>query len=225
MKGTIAWNRLIIYIGASVLLLVEFYRLALILLRFLIIAPLLLVFLQNIIQWGLLIGFGSLTIGFYRIFESSPPLLNPEDYPTLNIKNLYSTGIIIVIILIILVLLPPISIVSPEFEFIFSIIMSFIWLVFYILLSSWIYLYWKLDINMKNFDSLLQDKKKMIHFFLSIFVAIFWLLDLISLIIIQETIFNTETLNLIYIIILVLFLFNQIILFFNVRKFSFLIYG
>lgn len=225
MAGTIAWNRLIIYVGASVLLLVEFYRLALILLRFFIIAPTLMIFLQNIIQWGLLIGFGSLTIGLYRIFGSNPSLLNPEEYTPLNIKNLYSNGAIIVIILIILVLLPPISIVSSDFKIIFSIIMSIFWLAFYIFLSSWIFLYWKLDTNINKIATIFQDKKKLIHFSLSFSVSIFWLLDSIFLIVMQNTIFSIETVNIIYVITLVLFLFNQIILFFNFRKFSYLIYG
>ena len=225
MKGTIAWTRLTIYLGSSILLLTEIYRLALILLSLIIIAPPLMAFLQNIVQWGLLLGFSFLSYGLFRILRSHPPVLDFEVYSVSDLNIWARINLVIIIILVIKILLPPSTLVIPGAFIIFSSLISASWLLFYSLMVLWIIIYWKLEKKEKKVSTILSNTRIAIHLILGTFVASYWLLESASLLIFQEAISTIDTVNLIYIIILILFLFNQILLFFRVTKFSYLIYG
>ncbi|OLS20022.1 MAG: hypothetical protein HeimC3_42330 [Candidatus Heimdallarchaeota archaeon LC_3] len=225
MTGAIAWIRLSVYFGASILLLTEIYRLLLILLTILIFAPQITAFFQNLVLWGILIGFGILTTGFYKLLKSYPPLLDTEQYPTKKIKSITILGTFLSILIAMLLVLPPITYVSSDFQLIFSIFTSSLWLFYYVNLCLWIIFYWKLIKEITFIPDVIKNIKKGIHLILGIIISGFWLLDLFSWILIQNSIFNYDFMNIIYIIILILFLLNQILFFFRVRKFSYIIYG
>lgn len=225
MKGTIAWTRLTIYLGSSILLLTEIYRLALILLSLIIIAPPLMAFLQNIVQWGLLLGFSFLSYGLFRILRSQPPVLDFEVYSVSDLNIWARINLVIIIVLVIKILLPPSTLVIPGAFIIFSSLISASWLLFYSLMVLWIIIYWKLEKKETKVSTIISNTRIAIHLILGTFVASYWLLESASLLIFQEAISTIDTVNLIYIIILILFLFNQILLFFRVTKFSYLIYG
>ncbi len=225
MRGTIAWTRLSIYLGSSIILLTEIYRLSLILLRLIIIAPPLMAFLQNIVQWGLLLGFSCLTVGLYRILRTHPPILDLEVYSLSDLNIWARTNLIISITLVIKILLPPTTLVTPEAFIVFSTLVSASWLLFYSLMVIWIIFYWKIILREKNINAILFNKRIAIHLILGTFVASYWFLESASLIIFQEAISTIDPVNLTYITLLILFLFNQILLFFRVTKFSYLVYG
>jgi hypothetical protein len=225
MKSTIAWIRLSIYLGSSILLLTEIYRLSLILLRLIIIAPALMAFLQNIMQWGLLLGFSFLTLGLYRILRTHPPVLDLEAYSVSDLNSWARINLIMSIILVIKILLPPTTLISPGAYILFSTIVSTSWFSFYSILVMWIIIYWKLILKEKKIKTILLNKRIAIHLILGAFVASYWFLETASLMIFQEAISSIDPINLTYIIFLILFLFNQILLFFRVRKFSYLVYG
>lgn len=225
MRGTIAWTRLSIYLGSSILLLTEIYRLSLILLRLIIIAPPLMAFLQNIVQWGLLLGFSCLTVGLYRILRTHPPILDLEVYSLSDLNIWARTNLIISITLMIKILLPPTPLVTPEAFIVFSTLVSASWLLFYSLMVIWIIIYWKLILKERKINTIIFNSRIAIHLILGTFVASYWFLESASLIIFQEAISTIDPVNLTYITLLILFLFNQILLFFRVTKFSYLVYG
>ena len=225
MRGTIAWTRLSIYLGSSIILLTEIYRLSLILLRLIIIAPPLMAFLQNIVQWGLLLGFSCLTVGLYRILRTHPPILDLEVYSLSDLNIWARTNLIISITLVIKILLPPTTLVTPEAFIVFSTLVSASWLLFYSLMVIWIIFYWKLILKKRKINTILFNSRIAIHLILGTFVASYWFLESASLIIFQEAISTIDPVNLTYITLLILFLFNQILLFFRVTKFSYLVYG
>ncbi|MHA1990391.1 MAG: hypothetical protein ACW981_06435 [Candidatus Hodarchaeales archaeon] len=225
MTGTIAWTRLTLYLGASLLLLVEIYRLMVILLALLIIAPGLIVLLQNIIQWGLLIGFSTLTLGFYRLLISNPPLLDPDQYSEKKIKKMYKTGLVTAILLILLSLLPPIEFSSTDFQDILGFFISVLWISFYLSIIYWIVSYWMLEEKKDKLKSIIQDRVRSFHISLGIILVFFWIMNSLSLILTQKEVFLIGVVNISYIIILILFLVNQILFYYRVSKFSYLIYG
>ena len=225
MRGTIAWTRLFIYLGSSILLLVEIYRLSLILLRLVIIAPPLMAFLQNIVQWGLLLGFSVFTLGLFRILRTHPPVLDFEKFSNDNIYTWSRINLAISIILIILTLLPPTRLVTTGTFVIFSSLVSLSWVFFYALLVTWIILYWMLILKETSFMKIVLNRRILIHLFLGILIVFYWFLELVSLIIFQEAISSIDLMNISYIILLSLFLFNQILLYYKTTKFSYEIYG
>ncbi len=225
MKSTIAWIRLSIYLGSSILLLTEIYRLSLILLRLIIIAPALMAFLQNIMQWGLLLGFSFLTLGLYRILRTHPPVLDLEAYSVSDLNSWARINLIMSIILVIKILLPPTTLISPGAFILFSTIVSASWFSFYSILVIWIIIYWRLILKEKKIKTILLNKRIAIHLILGTFIASYWFLETASLMIFQEAISSIDPINLTYITFLILFLFNQILLFFRVTKFSYLVYG
>ena len=225
MRGTIAWTRLSIYLGSSILLLTEIYRLSLILLRLIIIAPPLMALFQNIVQWGLFLGFSCLTLGLYHILRTHPPILDLEVYSVSDLKIWARTNLIISIILVIKILLPPTTLVTSGAIIVFSTLVSASWLLFYSLMVTWIIIYWKLVLKEKKINTILLNTRIAIHLILGTFIASYWFLESASLIIFQEAISTIDPVNIIYITLLILFLFNQILLFFRVTKFSYLIYG
>ena len=64
-----------------------------------------------------------------------------------------------------------------------------------------------------------------IHIVLGICIALYWFLETVSLILVQEALSNLDSVNIAYIILLILFLFNQLLLIYKVTKFSYNIYG
>ncbi|PWI46850.1 hypothetical protein CEE45_14770 [Candidatus Heimdallarchaeota archaeon B3_Heim] len=225
MRSNIAWIRLTIYMSSSLLLLTEIYRLSLILLRFIIIAPPLMAFLQYIMQWGLLLGFSGFTFGLYRVLGAHPPVLDLKDYSVSDLIIWARVNLIISILLGIKILLPPTPLVSPEIFILFSTLVSASWLLFYSLLVMWIIIYWKIILRENHINAILFNKRIAIHLILGTLVTGYWFLESASLIIFQNAISAIDPVNLTYIIFLILFLFNQNLLFFRVTKFSYLIYG
>jgi len=221
VTGQIAWVRLLIYSGASILLLVESYRFILLSMSFFFIAPLLIA----IIQWGFLLGFGLFTIGIYKLYKSSPPLLDQNEYSRVQMKSILIISLGLSILIGMLAVIPPEEYIQEDIKAIFSIFISILWSIFYFSLCLWIISYWKLTTKNKSILFIKNDKKKLLHLSLGMFVSVFWFTNLLFWIFLGNSVFSIDFLNLLYVIVLTLFLFNQIILFFNVRKFSFLIYG
>lgn len=224
MKQTIAWTRLSLYFGSSLLLLTEGYRLLLILSSFIILAPLLFAILENLILWGLLIGFICLVIGFYRL-KAEPTLIDLDEntLPILH-RNLVLVGIIS-IILFVLMLLPPTSSLTEEVITIFSFIVSVLWTVLYLLLVIWLIHYWMFVSDSRTILSILKNKRKFCHLALGIVITIFWLLESFTMIIFQQAVFNISLVNLVYIMSLVFFLLFQSYFFYRFTRFSLRIYG
>ncbi|MHA1979012.1 MAG: hypothetical protein ACW98F_12030 [Candidatus Hodarchaeales archaeon] len=225
MAGTIAWTRLTIYLGSSILLLTEIYRLSLIMLTLIVIAPPLMAFLQNIVQWGLLLGFTFFTMGIYRVLRTHPPILNFEVFSFADLNTWAKINAAICALLVILTLLPPTTLVTSNVAVLFSIIVSLVWLLFYSLLVFWIIIYWKVILQKTRYNILRWNQRITTHLVLGILIASYWGLEVVSLLLFQEAISTIDPVNLSYIIVLNLFLFNQVLLFFQVRKFSYVIYG
>ncbi len=182
-------------------------------------------FLQNIVQWGLLLGFSCLTVGLYRILRTHPPILDLGVYSLSDLNIWARINLIISITLVIKILLPPTPLVTPEAFIVFSTLVSASWLLFYSLMVIWIIFYWKLILKKRKINTILFNSRIAIHLILGTFVASYWFLESASLIIFQEAISTIDPVNLTYITLLILFLFNQILLFFRVTKFSYLVYG
>ena len=226
MKGSIAWVRLTVFLGSNILLLTEFYRLSLILLRLIIIAPPLMAFLQNIVQWGLLLGFSCFTLGLYRILRTYPPVLDLEVYSLADLNIWARISLFTSILLLIKILLPPTTLVSPEVYILFSVLVSTSWFLFYFLVVSWIFVYWRLVSKKREIMTGVVKFWITIHLVLGIFIVFYWFLETTSLIFFQEAISTIDPVNITSIALLVLFLFNQIILFYRVTiKFCYSIYG
>ncbi len=225
MKSEIAWTRLIFYVGASILLLTEFYRLSLTLLRIIVVAPSLMSLLQTGVHWGLLLGFSCLSLSLYLLTSASPPIITLEKYSQSYLGLWARISVFLSITLIIGMLLPPIGLISADFKPLFSTIYSLSWLIFYSLLVTWIIIYWKISLNEKETKFIVRNVKIAIHIGLGICIVIYWFLETFSLIVGQEALSNNESINLIYIIFLVLFLFNQVLLNYRITKFSYKIYG
>ncbi len=225
MKDSIAWARLIFYLGASILLLTEFYRLSLILLRLIIIAPSLMAVLQSVVHWGLLLGFSFLTLGIYHTLRADPPIISLEDYSVTDLNMWAKINTVICIILVIAILLPPTALINSDVLVIFSMIISVAWLVYYSLLVFWIIVYWKIVLKENRISNVVFNGRITIHIVLGICIALYWFLEIVSLILVQEALSNIDSVNITYIILLILFLFNQLLLFYKVTKFSYHIYG
>lgn len=180
---------------------------------------------QFIILWGLFLGFGLFTIGIYKLLKSYPHLLDPDQYPQAKLIKLLVISFTISLLIGMLAVLPPRTYVSSNFQVLFSIITSFLWFFFYSILCFWIILYWKLSRVISTLLSVTQNLRRSLHLILGIMIAFFWLFDMFFWIMTSSSLFKFDFINLTYIIILILFLINQVILFFNVRKFSYLIYG
>jgi hypothetical protein len=126
---------------------------------------------------------------------------------------------------VILTLLPPTTLVTSNVAVLFSIIVSLVWLLFYSLLVFWIIIYWKVILQKTRYNILRWNQRITTHLVLGILIASYWGLEVVSLLLFQEAISTIDPVNLSYIIVLNLFLFNQVLLFFQVRKFSYVIYG
>jgi hypothetical protein len=161
----------------------------------------------------------------YRLLIVSPPLLDQEQYPDSNIRTLLTFTVLTSIIFAILILLPPTTVVSEAYEGIFSVLVSLLWLLFYVLMIRWILSYEKLESNALNIKNIVNQRRTFFHIVLSFILAIYWFAELLSLILVQEAIFNNDIINISFIFILILFLLNQILLFFTVSKFAYKIFG
>ena len=198
---------------------------SLILLRLIIIAPQLMALLQNFVQLGLLLGFGSLTTSIFMIIRSDPPVIEFSDYSYNDLKFWAKLNLFISIVLIIVILLPPTAVVSPGFTQFFSIVISMCWLIYYLLFILWIITYWKIILKENKMYNIPINGRIAIHTILGICIALYWALETISLIITQEAISNIDFVNISYIILLIPFLFNQVLLYYKVTKFAYEIYG
>ncbi|MFW9905099.1 MAG: hypothetical protein ACFFFH_12245 [Candidatus Thorarchaeota archaeon] len=200
MSNTIAWTRLSIYGGASLILITEVYRLILVFLSLVILAPSFFAFLQYITHIGLLLGFSCLSIGFFQLYHSGSALLNPEEYPFMFIRRASYFALYMSIILVILILLPPTTILTQDVTILFSAVVSFLWTVFYGLLTFWLTLFWRLENKIKSLNAIIKDIRVSIHMLLSLILSIFWLLETVSLILLSVAIFAISVINIIYII-------------------------
>ena len=181
--------------------------------------------LQYIVQWGLLLGFTFFTSGLYRILRTTPPILNFDVYSLDDLNIWVKINMAVSILLVILTLLPPTPILTSNVVIFFSTIVSTVWFLFYCLLAIWIVIYWKIMLKKSGFNAFLWNQRITIHLVLGFLIASYWFLAATSLLIFQEVIFTIDPINLTYIIVMILFLFNQILLFFRVRKFSYEVYG
>ncbi len=225
MSKTIAWTRLSIYVGASLILVTEGYRLILVFLSLVILAPSLFAILQNITQLGLLVGFICQTIGFFQLYNSGSSLLDPEEYSFSFIRRNSFLSLIISVILVVLILLPPTTALTQDVSILFSAVVSLLWTGYYSLLVIWLIQYWCLANKTSNLQELIQNGRLIVHISLGVILAIFWLLETSSLILLNIVIFALYEINIFYILVLVFFLLFQISFFFKVTRFSLFIYG
>ncbi len=225
MNTQFAWTRFLFYIGSSILLLTEFYRLSLTLLRIIVIAPPLMAILQYIVHWGLLVGFSSLSFSIYKILTTDLPIIDFDQVNRKDVSNWWKITLIISIILIIEILLPPTTIVDSSLFVPFSIIISISWFVYYLLVLNWIIMFWKIELKAGNVYDIVFSARITIHLILGLFIIGYWMLETVSLLILQGTISNIDSIYVLYIAVLILFLINQVFLFYRVTKFSYRIYG
>ncbi len=225
MTKTIAWTRLTIYIGGSLVFLTEGYRLIAILLTLVIIAPPLMAMLQAVSHWFLLIGFTCLTLGFYRLLISDPPLLENNKFPLSDIKKSSLLSLMISIVLALLLFLPPSNAVDNSISLLNSVIISFMWVFYYTAIIFWLVNHKHLIGDIKNIKTIFDNKRLVFHVFLGVLIIIIWSCEFFTLLFFQTAIFSYDIFNLVYITLLVLFLLHQIYFFFNVTRFSYLIFG
>lgn len=225
MTKTIAWTRLTIYIGGSLVFLTEGYRLIAILLTLLIISPPLMALLQAVSHWFLLLGFTCLTLGFYRLLISDPPLLDNDKFPLSDIKRSTLLSLMISIVLALLLFLPPSDALDMRISLLTSIIISFLWFFYYTVVIFWIVNHKHLIGDIKNIETISDNKRLFFHILLGVLIIIIWLCEFFTLLIFQTAIFSYDIFNLVYITLLILFLLHQIYFFFNVTRFSYLIFG
>ncbi|GAF69973.1 unnamed protein product, partial [marine sediment metagenome] len=190
MSKTIAMTRLSIYVGASIILVAEGYRLILVFLSLIILAPSLFAILQNTVHLGLLFGFVCLAIGFFQLYNSGSSLLNPEEYSFTFIRRNSFLAFIMSVILVILILLPPTTAVTQDVTIFFSGIVSLLWTVYYVLLVSWLIQFWYLENKIKHLQPFIQNVRLITHISLGVILAIFWLLETGSLILLNMAIFT-----------------------------------
>lgn len=225
MDGEIAWTRFSIYVGTSILLVSEFYRLMLFVSQIIIYAPVLFAFLQNFVQWGFLIGFSLLFIGFSRFRPSNPTIKGLTiAQPKLTVITRL-TGIL-VISTIFLSLLPPVSLtVSGSLYIIYLIFLSIFWTAFYVILLFWVRSYWNLLNDPLSTETIPKNKLKWIHVLLIGVISAFWLFESLSLIFLSAALFSNIVINGLYVILFLCFIVFQIWFYIKVRNFALRIIG
>ena len=193
--------------------------------QIIIYAPVLFAFLQNFVQWGFLIGFFLLFIGFTRSKHSPPTITGLTiSQPKLTLITRL-TGILI-ISTIFLSLLPPVSLtVSGSLYTIYLLFISIFWMVFYVIFLFWVSSYWNLINDPLSNDSILINKTKWIHILLIMFISVFWFFESLSLILLSSALFANIFINGLYVILFLFFIIFQIWFYFNVRTFSLRIIG
>ncbi|MFX1282940.1 MAG: hypothetical protein ACFFB5_04760 [Promethearchaeota archaeon] len=224
MKDRIAWIRLITYLGNSIILVTEIYRLILIYLRFIISIPSLFFILELIMHWALLGGFLSIILGFHGLKKSDPVILNPKEYSFSLLNKIIYIGCFIVIILFIQVLLPPSSIIIGEFKTYFQLLVNILWICYYLCICLWIISFWSFS-NKKEPKEIVNNRILVFHLCLGSLVVILSILNFFWILFSNNSLFNNDLAYISYIIVLVFFLVFQIIFFYRATKFSFVIHG
>lgn len=188
-------------------------------------APVLFTFLQNFVQWGFLIGFFLLFIGFARFKRSNPTIINIAiSLPNLNL--IIQLSGFLVICTIFLSLLPPISLTfSDDVYTIYSIFLSIFWTLFHMILLFWIISFWNFINNPLSIDSISSNKLKWFHVLFVTLISAFWFLETFSLIFLSSAVFSNTFINGLYVILFLLFIFFQIWFYYKLRNFSLKIIG
>lgn len=193
--------------------------------QIIIYAPVLFAFLQNFVQWGFLIGFFLLFIGFTR-FKRSNPIITGLTLSSPNLTSITRLSSLLVICTIFLSLLPPVSLtVSGSLYTIYLLFLSAFWTLFYVIILFWVSSYWNLINDSLSTDSIPKNKLKWTHIILITLISIFWFFESLSLILLSTAIFSNPIINGLYVILFLFYIIFQIWFYFNLRNFSLRIIG
>lgn len=188
-------------------------------------APVLFAFLQNFVQWGFLIGFLMLFIGFSR-FKPSNPTITGLTISQDHLSSIIRLSGFLVICTIFLSLLPPVSLTtSGNLYILYSIFISIFWMLFYVIFLFWVSSYWNLINDHLSTDSISKNKIKWIHVLLIALISTFWLFESFSLILLATAIFSNIFIYGIYVFLFLFYIIFQIWFYFKLRNFSFRIIG
>lgn len=224
MSERIAWIRLVTYIGSSLILITEIYRLILIYLRFIILIPSFYSIFEAIMLWSLFGGFLSLNIGFYGLKKSYPPLLDPKEYSYKLLNKIIYTGIFIVGILLILILFPPLNVVIEEFALLFQLLNSFLWICYYSSVCTWLIAFWSFS-NKVKYQEIITNRRMFLHLGLGSLLILVLIIDFIWMFFSGTPLFYFVLAYIGFTIILIFFLIFQIYFFYRATRFSFIIQG
>ncbi|MHA1214896.1 MAG: hypothetical protein ACTSPG_06330 [Candidatus Hodarchaeales archaeon] len=224
---TIAWTRLLFFIGASILLIAQIYLFLVEVLTFVVIAPALISILQYLVQFSLFLGFATLAFSYFRLYESFPPLLKPEDYSPSVIKNLMKLSVIQSFVLFILLLIPPTPALSEEVRLIFSEVVVILWTAYYGLILLWVINQWLLSNKKKwnHLKSIFSDYLVISHVVFTSILVILWFAEGFMLFVFQINLFDIQIFNIGYIATLLVFSIHQIVFLFKTTRFSYIIIG
>ncbi|MHA1971510.1 MAG: hypothetical protein ACTSW1_00875 [Candidatus Hodarchaeales archaeon] len=223
---TIAWTRLMFFIGSSILLLAQMYLFTVEILSFLVIAPALFSLLQYFVQISFFLGFLLLSISYFRLYNSNPLLLQPDRYNPAILKKLVIVSSTLSLLLFILLLIPPTSALSESIRTLFSELVIVLWIAYYILILLWLIYQWLL-FNKKRafqFKNFFHDYIFLSHIILTIILSALWFCEGL-LLAFQVDLFSIQMFNLCYILVLLIFSIHQSLFFFKATRFSYVIIG
>lgn len=224
MKRSIAWVRLSTYLGCSLIGVTMTYRLLLIYLYFIIQIPGLMVVLDSIMLWALLGGNIILNLGLFGLWKYNPPLLDFNEFDYTLLRKILVCGLFVIISIFFTILFPPLTSVKLESQWIFEVLISLVWFIYYLFISIWIFLFWRFVDKNKTFD-IFKSKRIFSHVLLGVTIAILWFISSIGVIFFQTHMLNNDIIFVLYEVILVFFLVFQSYYFLKSTRFSFLLFG
>jgi hypothetical protein len=224
MKRSIAWVRLSTYLGCSLIGVTMTYRLLLIYLNFIIQIPGLMVVLDSIMLWALLGGNIILNFGLFGLWKYTPPLLDINEFDYTLLRKILVCGLFVIISIFITILFPPVTSIRLESQWIFEVLISLIWFIYYLFISIWIFLFWRFVDKNNSFD-IFKSKRIFFHVLLGVTIASLWFISSIGVILFHTHLLSIEVIFVLYEVILVFFLSFQSYYFFKSTRFSFLLFG
>jgi hypothetical protein len=224
MTGRIAWVRLTLYVGSSILLITEGYRFSLIYLGFIIQLTGLLAIFEALVGWSLFLGYLVLIFGLFKLEKQNPPLLSTEefDYQKLHRVNIY--GILLCALLLLFIITPPAGTGEGSAALFLQILLNTIWTFFYAILLIWLPTL-RAFTHSESIRNTINERKFVAHLILVILIICEWVLHTLGIIFVPNSVFVTSLFTPILSGTIVFFLLFQIYYFYKLSRFSYLIIG
>ncbi|MHA1944504.1 MAG: hypothetical protein ACXAC6_05090 [Candidatus Hodarchaeales archaeon] len=224
MTGGIAWVRLTLYVGSSILLLAEGIRFSLIYLGFIIQVTGLLQIIEALVTWILFLGYLVLVSGLFTLEKKKPPLLSTDafNYQKLHRANIF--GVLLCVLLLIFILTPPAGTGEGSATIFLQILLNLIWIFFYIFLIMWLLTLRTFTLS-ESSKNVIKERKFLVHLILIGFLICEWVFYTFGIIFFRTSVFVTSLFTPILSGTLVFFLLFQIYYFYKLSRFSYLIIG